>query len=455
MASLRAPVAIALLAATLFTRASAAPEPPTAQQIVQRVPMFDDLQAWLRLVRRHTVGVIDDAARDAVKMPPVLQQRLIDDLQLLRLLVLQAGRQGLVQSSSSSSGGRSATAELRGKRLGLEQLAPLLSLSPEETGGPITVTAISEPASPARRAIAQLMIRAALLHTDIAMAPASELPPPPAVGPRLAQTAVELNDGRETQVLSVAIHYAIAREAVALVMPATAGSYAARQWYLATLAFMQGNRKYDSLLPHLDTARIALAADSRVWLWSGAAHENVAAPPLQVAAGVTSARLESPTLLRARAESFYRRALELDPACAECWLRLARVHQLSGQMEEAAVLLARAEPKLTMPVHRYYAALFAGRSAEALGKIPEARAAYERAMGLFPRAQSPRLALADLAFRDTQAGQALSGVRAMFVTSDPTGSGDPWWEYDISLVLNWPDLVREMRKSALALVEQK
>jgi len=172
-----------------------------------------------------------------------------------------------------------------------------------------------------------------------------------------------------------------------------------------------------------------------------------------VAAGVTAANIEAPRPLLARAEQFYHRALELDAGCAECSLRLARVRQLSGQAEEAATLLARAEPKLGTPMLRYFAALFAGRSAEMLDKMTEARAAYVRAMAIFPSAQSPRLALAALSSRDSEQAQALSGIRTMFVTGASSADADPWWYYDVSLAANWAELVADMRKAAANLLE--
>jgi tetratricopeptide (TPR) repeat protein len=267
---------------------------------------------------------------------------------------------------------------------------------------------------------------------------------------------VQLRDGRATPVVNVPqVQYAIAREAIALVMPASAGSEVARQWYLATIASLQGVRNYGALLPHLDTARVSLAGDWRVWLWSGVAQENLASPPVQVAAEEQAAKIESPWLLYTRAEQFYRRAMEAEPGCAECWLRLARVHQLTNAADQSAALLARAEPKLETPELRYFAALFAGRAAEMLNKVPEARAAYERAMALFPRAQSPRLALADLAFREAEQRQAQSGVRTMFVAAGAARDADPWWNYDIALVAKWPELVGQLRKMAFALLETK
>jgi tetratricopeptide (TPR) repeat protein len=421
-------------------------------QPLPRVNGFDQTQSWLRIVRTHTSGAIDDAARQVASWSPLAYGQVIDDMQLIRMLVVEATRQGSNQSAGPNAL-LGVSAEYRGKRLKLEQLGPLLGLTPDETGGAITPQVMAQPDSQARTAIAALMMRAALLHTDIAMAPASELPV--AANGRFTVGAVQLQDGRESSVRNIAVQYSIAREAIALVIPAAVGTTAGRQWYLATLSYLQSDRNYAALLPHLETARVTLAGDARIWLWSGAAYENLAAPAVQVAADGTSARIESPTLLYARAEQFYRRGLDVDPACAECWLRLARVRQLSGHPDEAADLLAKAESRLTAPVLRYYAALFAGRAAESLKRVDAARAAYERAMGLFPQAQSPRLALAELATRDADQAQALSSVRTMFITSGGRYDIDPWWNYDVALVANWASLVDDMRKSAAALVERR
>lgn len=422
-------------------------------QPVQRSAGFDQLQNWFRLSRQHKPGTIDDAARQAALWPPVTYQNLIEDMQLVRLLVLQANRLGIVANSSSSSNTKPVSADIRGRKMTLEQLGPILGLTNEETDGPLTAESLATANTPARRAIAQVMLRAMLMQTDIAMAAPEELPA--AAGARLTPSAVQLRDGRESAVGNIAVHYALAREAAALVMSSSDGTRVARQWYFATLAYLQVARNYAALLPHLETARITMPADARVWLWSGVAYENLAAPAVQVAAEGTSARIEAPSLLYARAETFMRRALEVDPVCAECWLRLARVEQLSGNADEAAVLLARAEPQLASRELKYYAALFGARAAESLNKIGAARAGYERAMALFPQAQSPRLALAELAFADAAEEQALSGIRTMFVTAGARRDGDPWWNYDISLVMNWQDLVAEMRKTAAALLEAR
>jgi tetratricopeptide (TPR) repeat protein len=450
MASPRALLATTVLAGGLFVWS-----PITSAQYpqLQRPAGFDQIQNWFRLSRQHASGTIDDAVKQAAMWPPVTYQNLIDDMQLVRLLVLQANRLGIVASSSSSSNTKPVSAEIRGRRMSLEQLGPILGLTTEATGGPLTAESLAKPDTQARRAIAQVMMRAMLLQTDVAMVAPEDLPA--AAGSRMMPSAVQLRDGRASAVGNIAVHYALAREAAALVMSASDGMSVARQWYFATLAYLQNGRNYAALLPHLETARITMPADAKIWLWSGVAYENLGAPPIQVAADELSARIETPSLLYARAEGFLRHALELDPVCPECWLRLGRVEQLSGNDDEAATLLARAESQLTSPELKYYAALFAGRAAESLNNIDAARSGYVRAMALFPQAQSPRLALAELAFRNAEQDLALSGVRTMFITAGNRRNGDPWWNYDVSLVANWQELGDGMRKAAAALLEAR
>ncbi len=67
-------------------------------------------------------------------------------------------------------------ADLRGRRLRFDRLASLLDLPPDATAGMVAAD-LTAPDSPARRAIAQLMIQAAMLHTDIGMAPPEDLAP--------------------------------------------------------------------------------------------------------------------------------------------------------------------------------------------------------------------------------------------------------------------------------------
>jgi hypothetical protein len=219
---------------------------------------------------------------------------------------------------------RELTADLHGRRLTFDQLAAVLGLDARALDGPFDPAALASPGSQARRALAQPMMRVAMLHTDVAFA-SSELAAPPG-NPRFTAMAVQLRDGLETSVPNLSVHYAIAREAIAMVLSASTGTMAARQWYYGTLAFLQNDRNYAALLPHVETARAVMPADVRVWLASGMAYENLAAPVVQVAVGSAStARIEPPAILLARAGMMLRRGLALDPTAAEAQLRLGRV----------------------------------------------------------------------------------------------------------------------------------
>ena len=61
--------------------------------------------------------------------------------------------------------------------------------------------------------------------------------------------------------------------------------------------------------------------------------------------------------------------------------------------------------------------------------MDEARQAYERAGALYPRAQSPRLALSALAARNGGQAEALSAIKSVLEGDDPQRDDDPWWSY--------------------------
>jgi tetratricopeptide (TPR) repeat protein len=438
-----------LFAFVLSVAVLAAQTPPAVPQATRDVSGFERTQAWFRLARTHTIGSVDEAARTVAAWPVATINATLIDLQVVRLLVALAAR----SPGGPAGPGRLPSADHSGRRLDWDQLAPLLGIDPLALSGPFVPSELGAPESPARRAIAELMIQVAMLHTDLAMATGDLANP---AGRRTAATAIQLRDGREVVVSNLSVHWTIAREAIAMVLPASVGTFAARQWYHATMAYLQNERNYAALLPHVETARATLPADALAWLTSGVAYENLAAPAVQVAVteSGSSAKVEQPAILLVRAETMLRRALTLDATSEETRLRLGRVLDLSGRHEEAAAMLIVAEKRLTSPELQYYAALFAGRAAAASGQAEDARRAYERAMALFPRAQSPRLALAEMAWRGGNQGLAQSGLRTLFVTAGGDRSADPWWVYDVSLVPDWRQQVLGMQRAAAEVVQR-
>jgi hypothetical protein len=78
----------------------------------------------------------------------------------------------------------------------------------------------------------------------------------------------------------------------------------------------------------------------------------------------------------------------------------------------------------------YLAELFLGSEEEALGNTAAARAAYGRAAALYPRAQSPRFALSQLARRAGDRAAAQRELRLIAeLPEQETDREDPWWTY--------------------------
>ena len=110
---------------------------------------------------------------------------------------------------------------------------------------------------------------------------------------------------------------------------------------------------------------------------------------------------------------------------------------------------ARAVADLTDRQLLYYAELFLGGEEEALGNRDAARVAYEQAAERFPMAQSPLLALSQLARRYGDRGGALRAIDRLFALA---GRGphdehdDPWWWYYVAQGRDADDLLEAMQQ---------
>jgi len=139
-----------------------------------------------------------------------------------------------------------------------------------------------------------------------------------------------------------------------------------------------------------------------------------------------------PADLLREAEKYYRHALELDPSLPLAKLRLGRVLSVTNRNDEAAQLLQAAETTLVTREGKYLAAMLLGRAEEARAHDDSARGAYLRAANLFAGAQSPRLALAALAWRRGEQDDALTQVRMLASVNGLDLLSEPWWRYDVS-----------------------
>jgi tetratricopeptide (TPR) repeat protein len=427
-------VAIAGLA--LLVSVLAVPRPVGTQSPVRRVPGFDVTQKWIQIARSHRVGEIDSAVLTAIVNSQTEPSGRLLSGDLGEVLYGLGAVKALLRAVAAGQ----SEIQTRNGSLKRGDLVPLLGLSETVDGFPDRAS-LNDPDSRQWRAITDAMIAVAILHTDVAMTP------PERWGRFRPPSGVSIVDGRTSQGLDVRFHYGIARAAVDIALPSSKGGTFGRLWYRATAADLQYTRNYLALMPHLEHAQVALPDDARMFLFGGAAFENMAAPAVQSVireSGNVVKLAQSPELLL-KAEPLLRRALELDPASADAQVRLGRVLYLRGHDQDAYSTLIKAETAGSTPMSKYFAALFAGRALERMAEHANARLAYERARAQFPDAQSPRMALAEMDLRAGDQPAARENLGTLFPKPDGQVAPDPWWTYDVWLALDARDLMAQVR----------
>ncbi len=220
-----------------------------------------------------------------------------------------------------------------------------------------------------------------------------------------------------------------------------------RLWYIATTAHMQSRRLLGYAGHNLRSALEKLPSDERILFYAGALHEIWASPVNQNAqlprGGRTSYGSKDSELRLAR--QFFQRALAVNPSLAEAHLRLGRVMGLMGDHKEAFKELQLATAAIQDRQLSYYLSLYMGYELEVLARPKEARVQYERAAGLFPTAQSPLLALSQLAGISGDSKAALLAVEQVFALPvKDFWNDDPLWRYDLAHVRDAAALIEEM-----------
>ena len=435
---------------------------------------LERLERWLKAVARHTPGEDDDALAEVAGMPNAnLRELWIDANVLVQMTRNVTSDRFLVRPE-----GQKTSAQIHYTKAQVRRLRVLACASGGALGEPVcTAMQAGNDLDPDLRQLAGLarasklrgddnyiLRRGALLHGDVAViaplamaAPASAAS---AAGPQ--RFRMDISDGREVDLHQSAVHWEIARMLLDFVKPR--GSDRAgpgqdemvRQWYRATSAWMQLREDHDKL--HLDRGRELFPADPGILFLSACLRETFAGPPIQNAVrsavlptGVTLDVGSERTELR-DAETLFRRVLEITPDHAEARLHYGRVVGALGRHADAAVQLRRAAAELQDTQLRYYARLFLGAEEEALGNREAARAAYELAADLAPKAQSPLLALSQLAQRYGDRPAARRAIDRLFALPDAERDehDDPWWRYYVAQARDADELLDAMRQPYLS-----
>jgi tetratricopeptide (TPR) repeat protein len=278
----------------------------------------------------------------------------------------------------------------------------------------------------------QILLRGAAMHAGIA-----RMVPEDNVRRSASQkTAYIVSDGRWMGMRYISMHWQFGRSLLDSVTPEPAAEPGVRAWYLETSADLQQLRQFAAALEHYTRARQIFPADPEILFVSGTLHERFGSTALQAAAvsvaesNRTTAAVSSARAELVRAERFYRDSLMHRPDHVEARLRHGRVLDTLGRSAEACDELRRAIAGGASGHLLYLAELFLGRAEETRGNDEAARAAYARASALFPNAQSPLLALSQIARRAGNRAAAQRELQALAALSpDSRRREDPWWLY--------------------------
>lgn len=438
---------------------------------------LDRLERWLKLAARHIPGQDDEPLAEIAAWPNAQLKELWIDASVLVQLTRRIGeaettfsvrnfteQKGSVQVRFS----KPQFMRLRVLACGAAGLlfdpVCMLIKAADQLDPELRLIAVLARAAAKRGERNYVLRHGALLHSDVpilkprAMAAAGPVGRPTGGPERLR---MEIADGRQTDLSQSAVHWEIARMLLDLVVPRDGDRPApgrddmVRQWYRATASWMQLREDHDKL--HLERARQLFPSDPDILFLSACQRETYAGVPIQTAIrsavlptgasiDVGSERVE----LR-EAEGLFRRVLEIEPDYAEARLRYGRVLGALGKHAAAAGELRRAIGELAERQLRYYAELFLGGEEEALGNRDAARVAYEEAAGLYPLAQSPLLALSQLARRYGDRGGALRAIDRLFALpgEDRTEKDDPWWWYYVAQARDADDLLEAMQRPYL------
>jgi hypothetical protein len=163
----------------------------------------------------------------------------------------------------------------------------------------------------------RILKQGALLHTDIALLGLETNGSLTGAEPMAA-----INDGTVV-VVRKERNWEFARRLIDSVSPSPSQDSMVRQWYIATIAYMQSRRLLAYAKENVENALELLPSDDRILFYSGVLHEVWASPlnqkmqlppRIEVTHGSESSELK-------KAEQFFRKSIEVNPNSPETRLR--------------------------------------------------------------------------------------------------------------------------------------
>jgi tetratricopeptide (TPR) repeat protein len=287
-----------------------------------------------------------------------------------------------------------------------------------------------------------ILLRGALLHTDLAL-----LAPDLALGfggfrEWATLRGVSTADGQARGTSMVSAHWRFARTLLDDMPPRPQDNPRVLRWYLAVGAWLLDNRLQAIALAHLDEAQRLFPHDRDVNVLAGLLHESLA----RVAGwALPETGLDASRELQA-ARRALRRAADADPQAEVAQLHLARVSHLLGDDHAATAAATAVLTQAATRANKYLAELLVGSIHQRAQRFADARASFERAAALYPTAQSPLVALSQVARASGNRAEAVGLIeRLTALPRDVDQRVDPWWDYEGRAVRDFGPLLDDLR----------
>jgi tetratricopeptide (TPR) repeat protein len=249
---------------------------------------------------------------------------------------------------------------------------------------------------------------------------------------KLPRDMILSSDGVGLDIVVAPPNWKIARTAIAAMSADPGVRRWVHQWYIATSAYLLYDHVLAVIPAHAADWQLALPDDGEAWFHEGCLFENFAGSRIQHARADSlrkgrAVKLEDSDWNLRQARRRFEEALARNPRHVEARLRLARVKSIQGEARAAVGELNGILPDLGSDRELLYLAqLFLGAAYESSRDHASARRAYDEAIGLYPRALSPRVSRFGL---DSPALGGSDEALADLLRQERLRPDDPWLSY--------------------------
>ena len=198
-----------------------------------------------------------------------------------------------------------------------------------------------------------------------------------------------------------------------------------RLWHYAVLTLLQATLR-PNVLDVFSARALDRFPDEPRFLLARA----IAADQRSAAGGALRWAAPNPTTSASvdAAKALYELVLGRPEVAVEARIRLAFLLHRQGRNDEALVRLDEAGARpIDDGMLRYLHSLFRGQVLADLNRVDESLAAYRSALAILPSAQSARVAIMNMLYK--QGDRAGAEALAEQIQTEPVGLIDPWWIY--------------------------